>query len=128
MTDDEEEPTESGLDVEELTLDDLKVEGEEGGKKKGKGRAGGFRAGGLGPSGSRYSPPTVPRKTTWKPVAAAAMLFIAAFLSLYIVGVLLTLENSVEGETFDLYGQVLDLKEAQEDREVHVPDLSLIHI
>ena len=121
MTDDEEVLTESDLDVEELTLDDLKVEDEEGGKAK----EGGLRAGGLGPSGSRYSPPTVPRKTTWKPIAAAAMLFIAAFLGLYIVVVLLTLEGNVEGETFDLYGLVLDDAEADKDREVRVSDLEV---
>ena len=72
------------LDVEELTLEDLKRKDED--RKQDRGKPGGLRAGGLGPEGSRYTPPGGPRKRTWKPLLAAGMLFVAAFLGLYLIG------------------------------------------
>lgn len=100
--------------VEELTLDDLR-EGQE--ERPKRATPGGLRAGGLGPEGSRYTPPEGPRRRTFKPVLAAFLLFSAGFLGIYLIGIQLTLEGSVEGETFVLLGEVVDYEDYVPDQK-----------
>jgi hypothetical protein len=113
----------SDLKVEELSLEDLKAsEADQDQEDKGPG---GLRAGGLGPEGSRYSPPDAPRRATFKPVLAAILIITSAFIGVYAIGIQLTLESTVEGEHFNLRGVVMDLDAAQDNREVPVAGVNI---
>ncbi len=106
------------MEVEELTLDDLRGQGKkEGREEKGPG---GLRGGGLGPEGSRYRPPEAPRRSTWKPTAIAVILLIGAGYGVFTIGYQVTLEDRAEGNTYGLWGQVLDY-DAAYDRQQEVP-------
>ncbi len=119
---DEDNPADD-LSVEEISLDDLRDR--EGDGEEAKKEPGGLRAGGLGPEGSRYSPPEGKGKSTWKPMAAALILFIGGFYGIFTIGYQMTLESSAEGEFFDLHGQVLDYDEAYAQKEVFVEGVNV---
>jgi hypothetical protein len=106
------------LEVEELTLDDLRgTKEKEAREEKGPG---GLRGGGLGPEGSRYRPPEAPRRATWKPTAIAVILLIASGYGVFTIGYQITLEDRAIGNTYDMWGQVLDY-DAAYDRQQQVP-------
>jgi hypothetical protein len=116
VTDDDD--AKGSLEVEELTLDDLRGSGD---GKDGDGKEpGGLRGGGLGPEGSRYRPPEAPRRATWKPTAIAAILIIAAGYGVFTIGYQLTLEDRAEGNVYTMWGQVLDFDAAYDQREVRI--------
>jgi hypothetical protein len=112
------------LEVEELTLDDLRApeEGEKGDDKE----KGGLRGGGLGPEGSRYRPPEAPRRSTWKPTAIAAILIIGAAYGMFTIGYQISLEGRAEGNSYDMWGQVLDYDVIyDEQREVPIAGVNV---
>lgn len=94
------------IKVEELSLDDLR-KGRDGEDADGKG-PGGLRGGGLGPEGSRYRPPEVPKVRTWKPIAIAVILLIGAGYGVFTIGYQITLEGRAEGNMYTMWGRVLD--------------------
>ena len=106
------------MEVEELTLDDLRgPTGKEDGDEKGPGA---LRGGGLGPEGSRYRPPEAPRRSTWKPTAIAAILVIGAGYGIFTISYQLTLEGRAEGDIYTMWGQILDFDAAYDQREVPI--------
>lgn len=112
---DVEEP-QKDIEVEELSLDDLRTTKE---AKAGDAKTrGGLRAGGLGPEGSRYSPPAGRKRSTWKPLVAAFVLFLGGFYGLFTIGYQLTLESQAEGESITLYGRLLDYDEYYDSKDV----------
>ncbi|MCK4298264.1 MAG: IPT/TIG domain-containing protein, partial [Planctomycetes bacterium] len=114
---DEEMPQED-LKVEEISLDDLRdTAGEADETPKGPGV---LRAGSLGPEGSRYRPVESEGRRSWKPLAAALVLFIGAFYGLFTIGYQLTLETRADGEFITIYGRVLDYDEAYDGNEVYI--------
>ncbi len=114
---DEEKPQED-LKVEEISLDDLRdTTGEADDPPKGPG---GLRAGSLGPEGSRYRPIEGEKRRSWKPLAAALVLFIGAFYGIFTIGYQLTLEDRADGEFITIYGRVLDYDEAYDGTEVYI--------
>ena len=94
------------IKVEELSLDDLRKD--KGGQDADEKGPGGLRGGGLGPEGSRYRPPEVPRVRTWKPIAIAVILFIGAGYGVFTIGYQMTLEGRAEGDIYTMWGRVLD--------------------
>jgi len=114
---DEEEPQED-LKVEEISLDDLRdTVGEDDDPPKGPG---GLRAGSLGPEGSRYRPIEGEKRRSWKPMAAALVLFIGGFYGIFTIGYQLTLETRADGDFITIYGRVLDYDEAYDGTEVYI--------
>jgi hypothetical protein len=91
------------MKVEELTLDDLQVTEKDVDKGKG-----GLRAGGLGPEGSRYSPPEGPKRRTWKPKLAGALLIAAAFVGAFLIVNYLLAAPLAEGKELELVAVVYD--------------------
>ncbi len=118
----EEEPK-GPLEVEELTLEDLR--GPEDKETKEDKGPGGLRGGGLGPEGSRYRPPEAPRRSTWKPTAIAVILLIGSGYGVFTIGYQITLEGRAEGNTYDLWGQVLDYDAAYDQRQVPIADVNV---
>ncbi len=114
---DEEKPQED-LKVEEISLDDLRdTVGETDELPKGPG---GLRAGSLGPEGSRYRPIESEKRRSWKPLAAALVLFIGGFYGIFTIGYQLTLEGRADGEFITIYGRVLDYDEAYDGTEIYI--------
>ena len=109
------------MDVEELTLDDLRGSGDKHDDDD-KG-AGALRGGGFGPAGTRYRPPEAPLRRTWKPVAITVILLIGAGYGVFTIGYQLTLESRAEGDMYTLWGQVLDYDAAYDQREVLISDV-----
>lgn len=117
------EDAQEKVEVEELTLDDLrKPEDRAASASRGKG---GLRGGGLGPEGSRYRPPDAPRRSTWKPTAIALCLMVGAFYGAFTIGYQVTLEDRAEGNSYDLWGQVLDYDEALDREEVPIEGVAV---
>jgi hypothetical protein len=108
------------MKVEELTLDDLKVKE----KVTDKGR-GGLRAGGLGPEGSSYSPPEGPKRRTWKPKLAGALLIASALLGVFMIATYLTAEPLAEGKEFELLAVVYDYDAGVQGNEVPVEGIEV---
>lgn len=104
--------------VEELTLDDLRKDGDSADTED-KG-PGGLRGGGLGPEGSRYRPPEAPRVRTWKPIAITVILLIGAGYGVFTIGYQVTLEGRAEGNIYTMWGKVLD-HDAVYDQQKEVP-------
>jgi hypothetical protein len=114
---DEEEP-QKDLKVEEISLDDLRdTMGDADDPPKGPG---GLRAGSLGPEGSRYRPIEGEKRRSWKPMAAALVLFIGGFYGIFTIGYQMTLETRADGEFITIYGRVLDYDEAYDGTEVYI--------
>lgn len=111
------------VEVEELTLDDLRGP-EDRAESTSKGK-GGLRAGGLGPEGSRYRPPDAPRRSTWKPTAIALCLLVGAFYGVFTIGYQVTLEDRAEGNTYDLWGKVLDYDDAVDREETPIEGVTV---
>ncbi|NIP35020.1 MAG: hypothetical protein GWN18_08785 [Thermoplasmata archaeon] len=109
--------------VEELTLEDLR--GPEDTESKDEKGPGGLRGGGLGPEGSRYVPPEAPRRSTWKPTAIAIILLIGSGYGAFTIGYQITLEDRAEGNTYDLWGEVLDYDAAYDQREVPIAGVNV---
>jgi hypothetical protein len=111
------------LEVEELTLDDLRGSDDtNGGDEKGPG---GLRGGGLGPEGSRYRPPEAPRRSTWKPTAIAVILIIGAGYGVFSIAYQMTLEDRADGNIYSMWGQVLDFDAAYDQREVRIAGVTV---
>lgn len=109
------------MDVEELTLDDLR--GTRDGKDGDDKGSGALRGGGFGPAGSRYRPPEAPLRRTWKPTAIAVILLIGAGYGVFTISYQLTLEDRAEGNSYDLWGQVMDYDAAYDQRQVYISDV-----
>jgi len=109
------------MDVEELTLDDLRGSGDKQNEDD-KG-AGALRGGGFGPAGTRYRPPEAPLRRTWKPMAIAVILLIGAGYGVFTIGYQITLESRAQGNMYTMWGQVLDFDAAYDQREVRISDV-----
>ena len=119
---DEEMPQED-LKVEEISLDDLRENaGEADENLQGPGV---LRAGSLGPEGGRYRPIESEARRSWKPLAAALILFIGGFYGLFTIGYQLTLETRADGEFITIYGRVLDYDEAYDGHEVYIDGVNV---
>ncbi len=118
------EESQEDIEVEEMSLEDL--ERKEEAPRRDRREPGGFRAGGLGPEGRRYVPPAGPRRRTWKPVAAAFMLFFAGVLGIFSLTLQATIDDMDRDDTWTLKGEVWDKKEYDDDNdEVSIPGVEV---
>jgi hypothetical protein len=120
----EPEESQEDIEIEEMSLEDLDQKDEA--PKKDRPKSGGFRAGGLGPEGRRYVPPSGPRRKTWKPVAAAFMLFFAGVLGIFSLTLQVTIDDMDRDDTWTLKGEVWDKEEYDDNNEeISIPGVKV---